>query len=78
MEETIIPIDLIEAPILSQDDGSELDRFMELFLKNELSPIKVCYDFGHLRVIDDRDERIKWAAARKCGARVVKVIITND
>ena len=76
--ETLIDIQMIEPVIISKDDHDELEINMALFLKNELTPIKVKYDFGRLRVIDDRDERVKFAAAQKCGARILRVIVIDD
>ena len=76
--ETLIDIQMIEPVIISKDDHDALERNMALFLKNELTPIKVKYDFGRLRVIDDRDERVKFAAAQKCGARILRVIVIDD
>lgn len=76
--ETLIDIQMIEPVIISKDDHDELEIKMALFLKNELTPIKVKYDFGRLRVIDDREERVKFAAAQKCGARILRVIVIDD
>ena len=76
--ETLIDIQMIDTVIISKDDHDALERNMALFLKNELTPIKVKYDFGRLRVIDDRDERVKFAAAQKCGARILRVIVIDD